>query len=132
MVRYLKNKAARKPCSVLDNHLSCIRITPNLQRFFPKMANNLSLRLNLASDRGLPSRYLPIPLVKLLTHRCTIACGIKPIGSSHFCGTIRRLTTPGVSPAVCSWMHGLSSPEIQARLSGCFINRLHHLNFYQM
>ena len=26
----LKNKVARKPCSVLDNHLSGIRIAPNL------------------------------------------------------------------------------------------------------
>ncbi len=33
LVHY-KNKAARKPCSVLDNHLSGIRITPNLKRFF--------------------------------------------------------------------------------------------------
>lgn len=31
---HYKNKAARKPCSVLDNHLSGIRITPNLKRFF--------------------------------------------------------------------------------------------------
>ena len=29
-----KNKAARKPCSVLDNHLSGIVITHNLKRFF--------------------------------------------------------------------------------------------------
>ena len=72
--RLIINKVARKPCSVLDNHLSGIRIAPNLQRFFPKMATNLSLRLNLASDWGLPSRYLPVSLVKLLTHRCTIAC----------------------------------------------------------
>ncbi len=108
---------------------------------------------------GLPSQSLPTLLVKLLTHRCTIACDFSihrqsaalsfsrlcnhrllrsfrsrfshngghimlvpcpfryreptPAPSTcqsiHFCGTIRRLTPPGVSPDVCSWMHGLSS-----------------------
>ena len=48
---------------------------------FSGSADTSSTWVNLASDWGLASRYLPIPLVKLLTHRCTIACDIKSIGS---------------------------------------------------
>lgn len=40
------------------------------------MADNLIFPFNLASDRGLPSQSLPTLLVKLLTHRCTIACAV--------------------------------------------------------
>ena len=77
-----KNKAVRKPCSVLDNHLSGLWITPKLKRFFLGWANDLyNPELNLASDMGLPSRSLPTSLVMLLPHRCTIACDIKSIGS---------------------------------------------------
>ena len=64
----------------LNNHLSGIGITPNLKRFFREGGQPVS-RFNLAFDRGLPSRYFSISLVKLLTHRCTIACGFMPIGS---------------------------------------------------
>jgi hypothetical protein len=40
------------------------------------MADDLNFEFNLASDWGLPSRYFSISLVKLLTHRCTIACDV--------------------------------------------------------
>ncbi len=144
---------------------------------------------------GLPSQDLPILLVTLLPHRCTIACehlipspfgrgmnfnlsnmrkleirvrvpsavsllhtGFRFFGSCgaqdycpcaptsprsaactsspaqrrsalalrtgfrfHFCGTIRQLTLPGVSPDVCSWMHGLSSPLPLIRRKESFI-----------
>ena len=69
------NKVTRKPCSVLDNHLSGPEIALRLKRFFLGLANDLySPELNLASDMGLPSQDLPILLVMLLPHRCTIAC----------------------------------------------------------
>ncbi len=60
----------------LDNHLSEAAVTHSLQAICPKLADNLSLRVNLAFGRGLPIGYFSIPMVKLLTHRCTIACEI--------------------------------------------------------
>ena len=69
---------------------------------------------------------------ELLPHLCTIACDKNPSAVfwenfvillhltcnkfskinnifTPFCGPFRQLTLPGVSPAVCPWMHGLSS-----------------------
>ncbi len=98
---------------------------------FSSSADTSNACFNLASGRGLPSRYLPISLVKLLTHRCTIACEINPsavfwikdLPLPHFCGPIRQLTLPGVSPAVCPWMHGLSSQD--SNLSRAIIRLLY-------
>ena len=74
---FFLNKAAHKPCSVSKqssvwhwNYFQFLAISL-------KLANSLySLHFNLAFSRGVPSRYFSISLVKLLTHRCIIACGI--------------------------------------------------------
>ncbi len=61
-----------------------MRLLANSSDFFEVGGHLYNLRFNLAFGRGLPSRYLSISLVKLLTHRCTIACDIKSIGSLAF------------------------------------------------
>lgn len=53
-----------------------MRLPANSSDFSEVGGHLYNLRFNLAFGRGLPSRYLPISLVKLLTHRCTIACDI--------------------------------------------------------
>ena len=76
------NKAAHKPCSVSKqssvwhwNYFQFLAISL-------KLANSLySLHFNLAFSRGVPSRYFSISLVKLLTHRCTIARTFKAVSS---------------------------------------------------
>ena len=81
------------------------------------MADNLNSSFNLASNRGLPSRILSNPLVKLLTHRCTIACAnCLAIGRFHFCGTVHTLTRSGRYPAICPWMPGLSSLDYSSAI----------------
>lgn len=74
-------KKMKQPVSrvlFLDNHLSGIEITFNLKRFFRSGRTTFNLQFNLAFCRGLLSQYLPVLLVKLLTHRCTIACDFRP------------------------------------------------------
>ena len=67
----------------------CFKIIICLVLQLPAISSDISevgghlynLRVNLAFDRGLPSQCFSALLVKLLTHRCTIACDIKSIGS---------------------------------------------------
>ena len=79
---------------------------------FSKLGGHLKRLIYLASDRGLPSRYLPISLVSFYL---TVA-PVPVSGWYIFCGPIHQLTLSGVSPAVCPWMHGLSSLFIKADL----------------
>ena len=64
--------------------------------------------------------------MKLLTHRCTIACDLfNPSAVYISVVLIHRLTPSGVSPEVCPWMHGLSSKvflRILSRLPDYFID----------
>ena len=80
-----KNKAAHKPCSVSlltmqgkknpDNHLSGIRITPNLQRFF-KLGGHLKRLFQSCIRSGVAWHILLSISGELLPHLCTITCDI--------------------------------------------------------
>ena len=91
MYEIKKNKAAHKPCSVSqptskpevrsigreykysDNHLSGIRITPNLKRF-SKLGGHLK-RLFQSCIRSGVARHILLSISgELLPHLCTITC----------------------------------------------------------
>jgi len=92
----------------------------------PASAHSRNFPFNLASNRGLPSRILSNPLVKLLTHRCTIACAANykftAIGSLISVALSTGSRPPGFPRRSVLRCPDFPHSTSQARLSDYFID----------